>query len=457
VDQYCVVLCGLHAGAPDETSAWQPVAAALKLDHAEFERRVVAALPRVVRRELDLATAERIAQVLQALQVDARVLPDDPQLVYIERAGASCGPLPQSSLVDFIEPGESFRHRGTTTWKSWPEPVDQAPAAAVEVDAVDDWSSPPVFSDEPIDPKAAPGTTNAIREVAADEPSNAADDPPELARATPPSAASDDVSDAAWDAVPSATDDEPHDALSAAPTAQQELTPAPYEEWEATAATADALESARRDDVIPDDLISNDAIDAVPPDTENDEPDGAIPPLGTPPIAQEEPIPSSPEDGAAIEPATDSAKPVRDGDLLDPAKDTTASASPDAAALSSSEAVETRPPARSSRGRFIVLLILIALAIWAYRQWMADTRTDGSPAAPAVVQPANTAEGKSGTSVPMVPAENATSATAPAAGVTPATSTATPADAASTPAPAASAAMPAPATSSGTAVAGRAR
>ena len=143
MDQYCVVLCGLRAGAPDETSAWQPVAAALKLDHAEFERRIVAALPRIVRRELDLATAQRIAQVLQALQVDARVLPDDPQLVYVERAGASRGPLPQSSLEEFIQPGESFRRRGSATWQPWPEPRDEVSPTTAEADAIDESSSSP--------------------------------------------------------------------------------------------------------------------------------------------------------------------------------------------------------------------------------------------------------------------------------------------------------------------------
>lgn len=404
MDQYCVVLCGLQAGASDETSAWQPVATALKLDHAEFERRVVAALPRIVRRELDQATAERIARVLQAMHVDARVLPDDPQLVYIERAGASCGPLPQSSLDDFIQPGESFRLRGSTTWQPWPEAVDQEPAASADADAIDDPSSSPAFSAEPIDAMATPDTSHDAGDAALDEPSIDADEPPEPAQNPPTSAASDDVSDATWDAVPSATDDEPRGAmpppLGAAPATQGEPTPAPPEDVEVTEATT-----------------------------------------------------NTPEDVEVIEPATDTAASAHDEDLVNPAEETTAATSPDAASAATPAVVETRPPARSGRGRLVVLLVLVALAIWAYRHWMADTRTDGSPAVPAVVQPANTAAGESATPARVVPADNATSATA--AAVTPATSSAAPAGTAavpaaatSTPAPAASA--PAAATASST-------
>jgi S-DNA-T family DNA segregation ATPase FtsK/SpoIIIE len=402
VDQYCVVLCGLQAGAPDETSAWQPVATALKLDHAEFERRVVAALPRIVRRELDQATAERIARVLQAMHVDARVLPDDPQLAYIERAGASCGPLPQSSLDDFIQPGESFRLRGSTTWQPWPGPVDHEPVMTADADDIDDPSSSPAFRDEPVDAVATPDTSHDAGDAAPDEPSIDADEPPEPAQNPPPSAASDEVSDATWDAAPLDTDARPHGAMPPPlDTAQAESAPAPREDGEVTEATT-----------------------------------------------------NTPEDAEVIEPATDTPESAHDDDLVNPAEETTAATSPDAAAAPTPEVVETRPPARSGRGRLVVLLVLIALAIWAYRHWTADTRTDGSPAAPAVIQPANTAAGEPATPAPVMPADNATSATAPAAAVTPATSSAAPAGtdavpaaATSTPAPAASAPGAATATS----------
>jgi len=124
VDQYCVVVCGLRAGASDEASTWAPVAAALRMEHDEFSRRVVAALPRIVRQQLDRSSAERIAQLLQGLHVDAHALPGDEELAYIDRDGSSRGPLPRSALDAFIAPGESYRLHGSLAWQIWPEPLE---------------------------------------------------------------------------------------------------------------------------------------------------------------------------------------------------------------------------------------------------------------------------------------------------------------------------------------------
>jgi hypothetical protein len=360
---------------------------------------VVAALPRIVRRELDQATAERIARVLQALQVDARVLPDDPQWVYIERAGASCGPLPQASLGDFIRPGESFRLRGSTTWQPWPEPLDHESVTTAEVD---DPSSSPASGDESIDVMATPATSHHAGDATPDVSSIDADESPEPVQDPPPSAASDDLNDATYDAMPLATDDELHGAMPPPlDTAQEEPTPAPPGDGEAVEV-------------------------AVNP----------------------------PEDAEAIESATDTAEAAHHEDLVDPAEETTAATGPEAASVATPAVVDTRPPARSGRGRLVVLLLLIALAIWAYRHWMADTGTNGPAAAPAVTQPTDTSDGKPATPAQVVPAAIATSATAPAAAIVPATSSAAPtgtaaapAVATSTPAPAASAPGAAPATS----------
>ncbi len=128
--QYCVVLCGLQADAPTASDAWPPVAAALKLDQAEFARRVIAALPLIVRRDLDQTSAERIVGMLQAMHVDARALPDDEHLVYIRHGQAISGPLPQSALGDFIAPGDAYQLRGSTPWLPWPAAVDEVPAPA---------------------------------------------------------------------------------------------------------------------------------------------------------------------------------------------------------------------------------------------------------------------------------------------------------------------------------------
>ena len=143
MDQYCVVVCGLRADALDEASAWAPVAAALRMDETEFARRVVDALPRIVRQQLDRSTAERIAQLLQGMHVDARALPDDAQLVYLERAGSSRGPLPQSALGDFILSGETYRAHGSVEWLPWPPPAE--PEASSEgTDVFDELSPPPI-------------------------------------------------------------------------------------------------------------------------------------------------------------------------------------------------------------------------------------------------------------------------------------------------------------------------
>jgi hypothetical protein len=94
------------------------------MEHDEFSRRVVAALPRIVRQQLDRSSAERIAQLLQGLHVDARALPGDEELAYIDRDGSSRGPLPRSALDAFIAPGESYRLHGSMAWQIWPEPLE---------------------------------------------------------------------------------------------------------------------------------------------------------------------------------------------------------------------------------------------------------------------------------------------------------------------------------------------
>ncbi len=380
-------MCGLQAGASDDTSAWLPVAAAMKLDHAEFERRVVAALPRIVRRGLDQAAAERIAQVLQAMQVDARVLPDDPQLVYINQAGATRGPLPQSSLGDFIQLGESYRLRGKQAWLPWPTPVDQEVAATatptvVALDHSDDPASSPAPGDELID-------------------------------AMPTLDATDDASDAAADELATGSDDE--------------LPP-----------------------VMP-------------------------PPLPTPPTTQQQPTLATSGDSEAAEPDSNAAESARDDEFIDLADTAATPADPDASDTTMAETAETAAPARFRTGRLIVLLAIVALAVWAYRHWTADTRADGAPAAAAAIQPSRTATGQPATPAPAASADDttATSASAPsvaasASAPAPANTAATPATATSTPAPpeahslpaaastTATSAMavraPAPATSSGNAI-----
>lgn len=165
MNQYCVVVCGLRVDASDEASAWAPVAVALRMEPDEFARRVVAALPRIVRRQLDQATAERIAQLLQGMHVDARALPDDTQLVYIERDGSSRGPLPRSALEVFIAPGEAYRLHGSLAWETWLEPQERESSVAP---TFDEAVMAPV--DEPLVEVPAPPVDDNAEAPATDAP-----------------------------------------------------------------------------------------------------------------------------------------------------------------------------------------------------------------------------------------------------------------------------------------------
>lgn len=254
MDQYCVVLCGLRAEATEETAVWPPVAAALKLDQTDFDRRVVAALPRIVRQHLNRATAERIVELLQAMHVDARALPDEGQLVYIKRAQATCGPLPLTALGDFIEPGEAYRLSGSTSWLPWPAPLDEEPAtpsvATLELDAMD----AALADDEPAEsPQTAPApddaglTTDELASELADLPdATVASEPPHAF--PPPLPTSSVVAEQTLDPAedPHFTEStDAHEAPSDAPEDPDEESPTP------DGSDADAPTAAETDEAAP--------------------------------------------------------------------------------------------------------------------------------------------------------------------------------------------------------------
>lgn len=390
MDEYCVVVCGLQAGALDDASTWHPVAAALKLDHAEFERRVVAALPRIVRNHLDQATAERIAQVLQAMHVDASTRPDDPQLAYIDRAGTIHGPLPHSSLGDFIQPGESYRLHGDTAWQTW----DEAPAdLTFDFDDFDDDMLPPGSVDEPFDAIPAGDSTGVLSDMTPDALMADTNAEPSPAISTPPdSHDANDIGASVPAALPTSADDEPHDA--------------------------------------------------VPP---------ALPVSSS---VQYERAPEPAGDPEAIAPTMDAAPAAHDDALIDPPEEASTPSEQDIFAPLATEFVA---PKRSPVGRIVILLVLVVLAIWAYRHWTADTRTDGSPPTRAVIQPSVPADGHPaatgrvirGNDVVPTPAPASTAAARGKPAALPAGATNTPPTPASAPAPATTGAT-APAESPGT-------
>ncbi len=118
---FCVIISGRLPGDKDDVSVWTPVREGFKLDEATFRQRVLAALPLLVRQNLDEAAAERLTQQLRASGVDACVQSDDAQLAFLERAGTMRGPLPLSALGMFIRPDERYRLRGDQEWQTWTE------------------------------------------------------------------------------------------------------------------------------------------------------------------------------------------------------------------------------------------------------------------------------------------------------------------------------------------------
>lgn len=179
-----VVLAGPKAGQADVD--WTPVARAMGLDQAAFSAKVLSAMPVLVRRQLDEALATEVAARLAAIGAIAEVVPDRDPFVYIERGGASLGPVPHAALERFIVDGERYRLRNTREWQVWqspavtslPEEVEPTPlpeaivddvAAELDVPVAFEPPSPPPL---PVDASAFPPawTQPIIEDQAAAEP-----------------------------------------------------------------------------------------------------------------------------------------------------------------------------------------------------------------------------------------------------------------------------------------------
>jgi uncharacterized protein YecT (DUF1311 family) len=116
---FCVILSGRFQDDRDDASVWAPISAAFKLDEASFAQRVLAAMPLIVRQNLDEPAAEKLAERLHASGISARVEPEDTQLAYFEREGTTRGPVPSSALRKFIRSQERYRLSGEKDWKVW--------------------------------------------------------------------------------------------------------------------------------------------------------------------------------------------------------------------------------------------------------------------------------------------------------------------------------------------------
>jgi len=404
------VLCGQQAGIAEGLVDWSPVAAALKLDQAEFARRVVAAMPLIVRRGLDHAAAERIAQRLQAMQMYARVVPDDSQLAYVRREQGTAGPVPYSALHDFIVAGDSWRLRGSNDWQPWPAVVDNepAPAALPDLEQVEHREAA-----QPVDEPAEEFFNESIDDAV--EPATETLDEP-----------------AAWSPAPA---DEPEFSTPVAPPADQ---------------------------FPPEHELANEFLSE-----EHDSSTPLPPPLPEQSSADDLPTPAFAE-ADAVTLAANSDTPELEDALINPSDEDAASIEAGADAIADPEATYETPPPRSRTGLLIGLLILAGLAYWAYSHWISDTSGGVPPTPTTMVQPTKTAP----TVLPAPPTSvaadlaitPASASSSPATTISaadapvpvesvPASATSAPAAASSATAPASSASAKAPATATSSAAA----
>jgi hypothetical protein len=119
MDGFCVILSGRFQDDRDDASVWAPIIVDFKLDEASFAEQVLAAMPLIIRQNLDEPDAEQLADELHLYGVGARVEPDDAELAYFEREGSIRGPLPLSALRKFIRSQERYRLRDEKDWKIW--------------------------------------------------------------------------------------------------------------------------------------------------------------------------------------------------------------------------------------------------------------------------------------------------------------------------------------------------
>jgi hypothetical protein len=124
-----------------------------------FRERVLERAPLIIRRGLDVDTAEAQAAQLRAMGVEAEVLPDTDRLAWLRRDGLVRGPLPEEALGRYAQPGDQWCQDGGQTWYAWspagshnlPPPLPQttlagAPASEPEapLHATDETLPPPL-------------------------------------------------------------------------------------------------------------------------------------------------------------------------------------------------------------------------------------------------------------------------------------------------------------------------
>lgn len=127
MDLYCLVLTGRLLPGHDPDSAHARMAEAFGMEGTDFRKRVFERAPLLIRRGLELAAAQAQAAQLDGMGVEARPEPDDAPLIWLLRGGQVRGPLPESALARYAEPGDQWCHDGGQQWFPWSPASDDHP------------------------------------------------------------------------------------------------------------------------------------------------------------------------------------------------------------------------------------------------------------------------------------------------------------------------------------------
>lgn len=127
MDLYCLVLTGRLLPGHDPDGAHARMAEAFGMEGTDFRKRVFERAPLLIRRGLELAAAQAQAVQLEGMGVEARPEPDDAPLVWLLRAGQVRGPLPETALARYAEPGDQWCHDGGQQWFAWSPAGDELP------------------------------------------------------------------------------------------------------------------------------------------------------------------------------------------------------------------------------------------------------------------------------------------------------------------------------------------
>lgn len=175
MDHHCLVLSGRLLDGHDAATVQERLAAAFGMALNSFRERVFEHAPLIIRRGLDVATAETQAAQLRAMGVEAEVLPDTGALAWLRRDGQIHGPLPVDALGRYAQAGDQWCHDGGQTWFAWEHAADPSEAEGTPA---------PEFAMPPEAP-ASPDAAHAAYDESQHASTEAHGEPPPLPPAQP--------------------------------------------------------------------------------------------------------------------------------------------------------------------------------------------------------------------------------------------------------------------------------